>query len=248
MRRRYWLPGGVLIGVGLVLRLFFVYLHFAGMFLMGVGAVVLLFGLVDALLPRFVWLRVVRLVMRIGAGLVALAMLVTGIAVGVACGGSKNPKADYVVVLGAGVNGTAPSRSLRARLHAAQTYLETYPNAVAVLSGGQGKGESITEAECMYRWLTEHGVDPSRLWKEERATTTAENLRYSLDLIEERTGQRPEHIAIVSSAYHLLRARLLARREGVTAVCCPANDMNTGYSVQMVVREIFGVWYTVLFG
>ena len=92
MRRRYWLPGGALIGVGLVLRLFFVYLHFAGMFLMGVGAVVLLFGLVDALLPRFVWLRVVRLVMRIGAGLVALAMLVTGIAVGVACGGSKNPE------------------------------------------------------------------------------------------------------------------------------------------------------------
>lgn len=248
MRRRYWLPGGALIGVGLVLRLFFVYLHFAGMFLMGVGAVVLLFGLVDALLPRFVWLRVVRLVMRIGAGLVALAMLVTGIAVGVACGGSKNPEADYVVVLGAGVNGTAPSRSLRARLHAAQTYLETYPNAVAVLSGGQGKGESITEAECMYRWLTEHGVDPGRLWKEERATTTAENLRYSLDLIEERTGQRPEHIAIVSSAYHLLRARLLAKREGVTAVCCPANDMNTGYSVQMVVREIFGVWYTLLLG
>ena len=111
MRRRYWLPGVALIGVGLVLRLFFVYLHFAGMFLMGVGAVVLLFGLVDALLPRFVWLRVVRLVMRIGAGLVALAMLVTGIAVGVACGGSKNPEADYVVVLGAGVNGTAPSRS-----------------------------------------------------------------------------------------------------------------------------------------
>lgn len=248
MRRRYWLPGGALLGVGLLTRLVSVYLHFAGMFLMGVGAVVLLFGLVDALLPRFVWLRVVRLVMRIGAGLVALAMLVTGIAVGVACGGSKNPEADYVVVLGAGVNGTAPSRSLRARLHAAQTYLETYPNAVAVLSGGQGKGESITEAECMYRWLTERGVDPSRLWKEERATTTAENLRYSLDLIEERTGQRPEHIAIVSSAYHLLRARLLARREGVTAVCCPANDMNTGYSVQMVVREIFGVWYTLLLG
>ena len=75
MRRRYWLPGGALIGVGLVLRLFFVYLHFAGMFLMGVGAVVLLFGLVDALLPRFVWLRVVRLVMLIGAGLVLVTVV-----------------------------------------------------------------------------------------------------------------------------------------------------------------------------
>ncbi len=248
MRRRYWLPGGALLGMGLLTRLVSVYLHFAGMFLMGVGAVVLLFGLVDALLPRFAWLWVVRLVMRVGLSIALVVFAVTGVAVLSAFGGTGEPDADYVVVLGAGVNGTQPSRSLRARLTAAQTYLQEHPHAVAVLSGGQGRGEDITEAECMYRWLTEHGIAPSRLRKEERAATTAENLRFSLDLLEQETGARPQKIVIVSSSYHLFRATLLAERAGVEAAGVPANDGNTGYSVQMVVREIFGVWYTVLFG
>ena len=63
----------------------------------------------------------------------------------------KEPRADYVIVLGAGVNGTAPSLSLLNRLDAVNDYLETYPDSIAVLSGGQGEGEDITEAECMRR-------------------------------------------------------------------------------------------------
>lgn len=66
-----------------------------------------------------------------------------------------------VIVLGAGVNGTEPSLSLRTRLDAALDYLERWPEIPVVLTGGQGYGEEITEAACMYAYLTEHGVDPS---------------------------------------------------------------------------------------
>ena len=64
--------------------------------------------------------------------------------------GADDPEAQWVVVLGAGVNGTVPSQALRERLEAARDYLARYPEAVAVLSGAQGDGESITEARCMY--------------------------------------------------------------------------------------------------
>lgn len=71
--------------------------------------------------------------------------------------GAENPACDYVVVLGAGVNGTQPSPSLTERLEAALAYLQTYPQAQCVVSGGQGGGETITEAQCMETWAHRPG-------------------------------------------------------------------------------------------
>ena len=68
--------------------------------------------------------------------------------------------AKAVIVLGAGVNGTQPSLSLRTRLDAALAYLERWPEVPVVLTGGQGYGERISEAQCMYDYLTARGVDP----------------------------------------------------------------------------------------
>ena len=82
-----------------------------------------------------------------------------------------------VIVLGAGVNGETPSLTLRTRIDAAAAYLEEHPDVPVVLSGGQGPGEAITEAECMRRALVRRGVDESRLYPEERSTSTQENLR-----------------------------------------------------------------------
>ena len=125
-----------------------------------------------------------------------------------------DPEADYVIVLGAGVNGTVPSLSLTDRLTAALIYLNTYPEARAVLSGGQGPREDITEAACMYAWLTERSVSPERLILEEVATTTEENLRFSLEHIRAEGGNT-ERVAILSSEYHLYRAKALAREAGI---------------------------------
>ena len=152
-----------------------------------------------------------------------------------------------VIVLGAGVNGTVPSQALRERLEAAQDYLARYPEAIAVLSGAQGDGEAITEAQCMYDWLTARGVVPDRLRMETKATTTEENLRCSLDLIEAETGTRPAQIAVVSGEYHLLRAELLARRAGAEALGVPSYTHDRAFYCLMLAREVCGVWAALLF-
>ena len=74
-----------------------------------------------------------------------------------------------VIVLGAQVKGTRPSRALERRLKKAEAFLKEHPDTLAVLSGGQGEGEDITEAQCMYDWLTEHGIASRGLILEERS-------------------------------------------------------------------------------
>ena len=63
---------------------------------------------------------------------------------------------DYIIVLGAHVADTRLSKALLERTRRALRYLEENPRTRAVLSGGQGQGEQISEAEAMYRYLTEH--------------------------------------------------------------------------------------------
>ena len=157
------------------------------------------------------------------------------------------PSCNYVVVLGAGVRGTVPSLSLRERINAAHDYLIANPHAVAVLSGGQGPGEEITEASCMHRELTQMGIDPQRLLLEEQATSTIENLQFSLDLLERQTGERPHKIAIVSSEYHIFRACLFAKYLNTEAVGIPAKTSWFILRLNYYLREIVAVWkYFVL--
>ncbi len=141
--------------------------------------------------------------------------------------GVNGENADFLIVLGAGVHGTTPSRSLSDRLKAAEAYLKANPECIAVLSGGQGSGERISEAEAMRRTLTARGIDENRLIMEDRSTSTIENLQFSMDKITEYLRDRsqkhilpqslhetsqPVRIVICSSEYHLCRARYTARR------------------------------------
>lgn len=124
--------------------------------------------------------------------------------------------ADYVIVLGAGVNGTVPSLSLRDRLEAALEYLSANPDTVAVVSGGQGQYEDITEAECMFLWLTDRGIAPERIIREERALSTSQSISFSLELIAADSQKASPAIAVLTAEYHLYRAEEIARREGVS--------------------------------
>lgn len=155
---------------------------------------------------------------------------------------------DYVVVLGAGVKGSVPSMSLQERIDAAYDYLNAHPNATAVLSGGQGKGEDITEAACMYRELTQMGIDPHRLLLEEASTSTIENLRFSLDVIEANTGIRPVKLGIVSSEYHIFRATLFAKRLGLDPVGIPAPVSWFPLCLNYYPREVIALWKYCILG
>ena len=155
---------------------------------------------------------------------------------------------DYMIVLGAGVHGTTPSMILSERLEAAYGYLIAHPETVAVLSGGQGHGEDITEASCMFDALAARGIDPQRLWLEERSTSTWENLQFSLAIIEEKTGSRPQRIGLVSSEFHLYRACLQAKDHGVTAGGIPAQTGWVTLRINYCLREIAAMWKYLLLG
>ena len=148
---------------------------------------------------------------------------------------------DYLIVLGAGVFGTVPSRSMTDRVQAAISYLEKYQNCVAIVTGGMGPGEDITEAEAMYGLLVEAGISPSRILLEQKASNTEENLRYSLEMIKEREGTTDVPIAVVSSEYHLYRAKYLAKLQGATVFGVAAPTSMPLLKFNYFLREAFAV-------
>ena len=149
--------------------------------------------------------------------------------------------APYVIVLGAAVYGQTPSISVRHRCDRAIQHLKRNPGARALVSGGQGEGEDISEAEAMGRYLVEKGVAADRILLEDRSTSTRENLSFSKALIE-GTGGDPSRVAVVSSAYHLYRARRMAAALGMDADGLPSADGYPLYMTGMYLREALAVW------
>ena len=162
--------------------------------------------------------------------------------------GDKDETCDYVVVLGCHVRPSGPSLTLLDRIDAAYDYLVENPNVIAVVSGGQGADEPMTEAQCIYDHLIQRGIDPERVWIEDKATSTWENLNFSLNIIEERTGIRPEKIGIISSEYHLFRASLFTDKNGVGFVGIPARTSRPSQMINHFMREVAGVWYFWILG
>ena len=160
----------------------------------------------------------------------------------------KEPERDYLIVLGAAVYKDQPSLTLVRRLEGALDYLNTYPKSVAIVSGGMGPGETVTEAKAMHDWLIAHGIPEERILQEPRATSTQENLAFSFQIIRERGDEPDGHVAIVSSAYHLYRAKEMAKLQGVEAAGVAAP---WGYFFVMLnyfIREAFGVTHLWVFG
>lgn len=163
-------------------------------------------------------------------------------------GDDRDTPVDAVIVLGAGVNGERPSLSLQTRIDAAAEYLMAHPELPAVLSGGQGSGEQISEAEAMRRALRDAGIADERLILEERSTNTAENFAYSAELLRQQ-GIEPQDavIAVVSNDFHLFRAKLIAQREGLAAIGIPAKLPWFFLEANYFLRESFASVKTLLF-
>lgn len=158
------------------------------------------------------------------------------------------PQSDYLIVLGAGVNGSAPSLSMVNRLEAALDYLETYPDAVAIVSGGQGAGEDVTEASAMHDWLVAHGMPESRIVQEDQSTSTRENLENSFAIIRSRGGDPADGVAVVSSEYHLYRAKQMARALGAKPLGVAAETTLPTMRANYFIREAFAAAYMQVFG
>lgn len=133
--------------------------------------------------------------------------------------GTKDKPGDdarVLIVLGAGIRGTQPSATLQSRLDAALEYLNAHPGCVAVVSGGQGRDEQVSEASVMAAYLKRRGVAGERILLEDRSRNTQENLAFSRAVLAENGLSGP--VTVVSSDFHLFRVRRLAARAGFTDI------------------------------
>jgi uncharacterized SAM-binding protein YcdF (DUF218 family) len=156
---------------------------------------------------------------------------------------------DAVIVLGAGVNGEEPSAALRTRIKAAADYMAQHPDVPVVLSGGQGPGEDISEAEAMRRALeTGETAWDRRLLLEDRSTSTAENFAFSKEVLRQYgVDTDTAVIAVVTNDFHIFRAKLIARRQGLQTVGVPTELPWWWLTANYYLREPFALVKTLIF-
>ena len=194
--------------------------------------------------PARVLCCVLTTVLMVGVVLVSI----TGLCILRAGAAEPESPCDYIVVLGAQVRDSGPSRSLQESIDRDYEYLPETPDTVAIVTGGKGADEPISEAQCMFDQLVKMGIPPERIWMEDNATSTWENLKFSLDIIEERTGTRPASVGVVSSEYHLFRTAMQASRRGLEIHGISAKTTNPVRWLHYFVREIAGVWHYLILG
>ena len=169
-----------------------------------------------------------------------LVLAVGGIAIIRSMDGRGDPGGEVLIVLGTTVNGTEPSPMLRQRLDAALEYLNTYPDAKCIVTGGKGDENNLSEAQCMFNYLTAAGIAPDRVQMEDRATSTVENLKYVRSMLE------TNEVDILSSDFHLYRAGLIAKEAEFIPTLIPAKTQPLSLLAPWFLREIF-VLYPQLF-
>ena len=151
---------------------------------------------------------------------------------------------DALIVLGAAVHGDRVTWVLSNRLDAAYDYARAHPKTLLVVSGGQGDGESVTEASAMKGYLIQRGLDPSRILLEDRAESTAENFAFSKAILDEKLGPDAS-VGFVTTRFHVFRAGRVAQKEGIAARGLGAPDV-WYIALNNFLRECVGIcWYTL---
>ena len=158
--------------------------------------------------------------------------------VGSDAGANDTGEEPVLVVLGCQVRGTSPSLMLNERIDAAYDYMVQHPDSVCIVSGGMGPGEKISEAQCMYEHLVDRGIAGDRIFKEDRSTTTAENMTFSKEIMErEGLGSR---VAIVTNEFHEYRARQFAYSYGLESIPVSAKTARWLFPTYYV-RELYAI-------
>lgn len=183
-----------------------------------------------------VWIKIVAAtVVIVGAGLFIYAESLI-----LYYGNQTAPEnVEYLVVLGARVNGTRITGSLWRRLNATADYMkqESNQDTKVIVSGGQGPGEDISEAQAMYDYLIGKGVAKDRIIMEDQSTNTYENIKFSREIINDDNAT----VAIVTNGFHIYRGTSMAKKQGMTRVNGLSASSDPVMAFSYYVREGFAV-------
>jgi uncharacterized SAM-binding protein YcdF (DUF218 family) len=191
-----------------IINLFMANMHFGFILLGGFSCFCLAYGVFFEKLIKIKWLTY---------SILTAFTLFLGMALFVGFYGANSNVTfdeDAVIVHGAGIRGESVTRILAYRLDKAVEYAERNPNAIIIVSGGQGPGEYITEALAMERYLIKKGVSEERIIKEELSVSTYENLLYSKVILDGIFDNRYRTV-IITNNFHIYRAVSLAKGLGL---------------------------------
>jgi uncharacterized SAM-binding protein YcdF (DUF218 family) len=157
---------------------------------------------------------------------------------------ASGKEADYIIILGCQVDGSIPSIPLMRRVNVAVKYLKENKNTNVVITGGRGAGENISEAEAMKRILLRNGIEETRIFEEQNAKSTMENLKFS----DELYNLKNNNIIIVSSDYHMFRALSIAKKLKYKNVEGLPSKSQLSVLPVYLLREYAAVIYYILLG
>ncbi len=151
---------------------------------------------------------------------------------------------DYIIVLGCQIRGDHITRSLKNRLDVAVSYAIDNPDTIIIVSGGKGKGENTTEAYAMYNYMVSKGIEGSRIIQEDKSTDTSENMKYSVQYIQNTDSL----VGIVTNNFHIARSCFLARHAGLKNTCGMPAESDHVLFINYMVREAIGIVKDFVFG
>lgn len=166
--------------------------------------------------------RTVRRALRVTAVLgllLSLGWAAVVVAVAVQANRREAVTADAIVVLGAAQYNGRPSPVFRARLDHGAALYQRGVAPVVLVTGGIGRGDTLSETAVGESYLTAAGLPPSAVLALPGATSTYQALRGVAAWFEGRQSRR---VVFVSDGFHMLRLRIVASRLGLVPFTSPA--------------------------
>ena len=217
-----------------------------GVFLLIAGVLTTIRCIIGAVF-KAVW-KLIRKPLAIVLAILLVIMAITSLPILIGVKSQPATSCDYLILLGAGVDGDTPSPILQDRIETAYTYLSNHPDTICIATGGKGDDENLSEAQCIFNHLTAMGIAADRIWMEDQATSTVENFQYSIQLLKDRTGGIPDSVGVLSNEFHLFRASLMAKRQGLRPICVAAPTSSMSTRIGYTLREIFVLWNYLITG
>lgn len=234
--------GIVLVSASILMILFLFGTTFGTVFVGLMGLLLISISILNKLAYIEKYRPYILVIRRVGLFLLAIFLITLFIIEGLifySAQSDEEKATEYVIILGAGLRGTEPSLILKNRLETGLSYLNKYPNSKVIVSGGQGKGEDITEAEAMSRYLLSRGIEQDRIIMEDKSTSTKENIENSKAILDNLGGANNE-VTIVTSNFHMYRAKYFSRSYGLQPYGLSAKTP-TYVLLNYTLREYFAV-------